>query len=253
VRRRVDYNVVQYRDYARGRALLPEQQAAWLDAFAARLPERRPLMGLDLGSGTGRFTPALAERFGPVTGVEPADRMREIAVADAAHPAVRYVRGRAEAIPLPDASVDYTLVFLAWHHVQDKQLAARELARVTRAGGTLLLRAQFSDHMPRLWWLEYFPGGHELDAAIFEPLADVQAGLESAGWRVTDFAPVYEPPSRSRAEELDQLRLRTLTIFEQFTPEQMDIGFDRLEQAVAADPDAPVPEVPSPLLTLVRT
>jgi len=44
---------------------------------------------------------------------------------------------------------------------QDKSRAAREIARVTRPGGTLLLRAQLSDQMPQLWWLEHFPRGQE--------------------------------------------------------------------------------------------
>ena len=43
-------------------------------------PSRRSLAVLDLGSGTGRFTPALAEAFGgPVYGVEPLHKMRAVA------------------------------------------------------------------------------------------------------------------------------------------------------------------------------
>ena len=62
--RRIDYDQEQYRDYARGRALSKAGLGTWIAAFAAALPERRPLAGLDVGSGTGRFTPALAEAFG---------------------------------------------------------------------------------------------------------------------------------------------------------------------------------------------
>ena len=72
--RRIDYDTEQYQDYARGRALNEQQLRVWINAFAAVLPERRPLAGLDVGSGTGRFTPALARTFGPVTGVEPLAR-----------------------------------------------------------------------------------------------------------------------------------------------------------------------------------
>jgi SAM-dependent methyltransferase len=249
----VDYNTVQYRNYARGRALLPAQRAAWIAAFSARLPTVRPLDGLDLGSGTGRFTPVLADAFGPVTGVEPADRMREIAIAEAGHPDVLYLPGSAESIPLPDAAIDYTLIFLAWHHVPDKPQAAREIARVTRSGGTLLLRAQFSDHMPRLWWLEHFPRGHDVDASLYEPLADVRGVFEDAGWQVADFAVISEPSAGSRADVLGRLRLRALSVFEQFTAEELGSGFEQLERFVAANPDEPVPAGASTLLTLVRT
>jgi ubiquinone/menaquinone biosynthesis C-methylase UbiE len=147
--RRIDYDTEQYQDYARGRALTGPQLQAWISAYAALLPERRPLAGLDVGSGTGRFTPALARAFGPVTGVEPSVRMREIAQAQSRHPGVRYLAGSAEDLPVPSGSADYALMFLSWHHVQDKNRAVRELARVLRPAGRLLLRSNFSDHIPR--------------------------------------------------------------------------------------------------------
>jgi tRNA G46 methylase TrmB len=62
--RRIDYDTEQYQDYARGRALAEQQLQAWVSAFGAVLPERRPLAGLDIGSGTGRFTPRWRVRSG---------------------------------------------------------------------------------------------------------------------------------------------------------------------------------------------
>src|SRR4029077_17641470 len=171
--RRIDYDTEQYQDYARGRALTEQQLRAWISAFEAVLPERRPLTGLDVGSGTGRFTPALARAFGPVTGVEPSVRMREIALAQSQHPGVQYVTGSAEDIPLPSGSADYALMFLSWHHVQDKPRAARELARVLRPAGRLLPPGNFSDHPPRPWWLQPFPRGYAVDASLFQPLHEV--------------------------------------------------------------------------------
>src|SRR5580704_4294771 len=102
--RRIDYDTEQYQDYARGRALTEQQLGAWISAFGAVLPERRPLAGLDVGSGTGRFTPALARAFGPVTGVEPSVRMREIAQAQSRYPGVRYLAGSAEDMPVRSGS-----------------------------------------------------------------------------------------------------------------------------------------------------
>jgi ubiquinone/menaquinone biosynthesis C-methylase UbiE len=250
--KRIDYDTEQYKDYARGRALTGQQLGTWIGAFAAVLPERRPLAGLDVGSGTGRFTPALAQAFGPVTGVEPSVRMREVAQAQSGHPDVRYVAGSAEDIPVPPGSADYALMFLSWHHVQDKPAAARELARVLRPGGRLLLRANFSDHHPRPWWLEHFPRGYEADAALFQPLHEAIAMFTSAGWRVASFCTVTEPSGRTRAEMLDRLRLRTLSFFAQLSPEELEAGFRRLEEAVAADPGAPAPAFSEPLLTLER-
>src|SRR3954469_19931477 len=109
----VDYDRVQHQTYAEGRALPAAKIQRYMDAYAAHLPERRPLVGVDLGSGTGRFPPALAEAFGgPIHGVEPAEGMRRAAEAGARHPRVNYLAGRAEAIPLPDATADFVLMFL---------------------------------------------------------------------------------------------------------------------------------------------
>src|SRR5690349_4646565 len=250
--RQIDYDTEQYQDYARGRALAGQQLQTWISAFAAVLPERRPLVGLDVGSGTGRFTPALARTFGPVTGVEPSVRMREIAQTQAQHPDVEYLAGSAEDIPVPSGSADYALMFLSWHHVQDKPRAVRELARVLRPAGRLLLRSNFCDHHPRPWWLEHFPRGYEADAALFQPLHEAIAMFTSAGWRVAGFGTVTEPSYGTRGDMLGRLRLRTLSFFAQLTPEELEAGFRRLEHAVAADPGAPAPVFSEPLLTLER-
>jgi ubiquinone/menaquinone biosynthesis C-methylase UbiE len=122
--RRIDYDTEQYQDYARGRALTEQQLQAWINAFGAVLPERRPLAGLDVGSGTGRFTPALARAFGPVNGVEPSVRMREIAQVQSQHPGVRYLPGSAEDMPVRSGSADYALMFLSWTWCQDKNMRA---------------------------------------------------------------------------------------------------------------------------------
>jgi ubiquinone/menaquinone biosynthesis C-methylase UbiE len=250
--RRIDYDTEQYRDYARGRAFNERQMDTWLRAFAAVLPERRPLAGLDVGSGTGRFSPALAEWFGPVTGVEPSVRMREVALAQSRHPGVRYVAGSAEDLPVASGSADYALMFLSWHHVQDKPGAVRELARALRPGGRLLLRGNFRDHHSRPWWLAHFPRGLEADTGLFQPLHEVIAMFTAADWQVTSFGTVTEPPYGTRADALERLRLRTLSLFGQLTPEEIEVGFASLEQSVAADPGAPAPALIEPLLTLER-
>lgn len=130
-----DYDGRVHRAYARGRALSVRSLAVWLQAFAGSLPARRPLDGLDLDAGTGRFSPALAEKFGPVQAVEPSDAMRGGAERESVSDGVRYMAGSSEAIPAEDGSVDCCLMFLVWHHVRDRARAASEIVRVLRPGG----------------------------------------------------------------------------------------------------------------------
>ena len=125
--------------------------------------------------------------------------------------------------------------------------------RVLGLAGRLLLRANFSDHHPRPWWLEHFPRGLEVDASLFQPLHEVIATFTSAGWRVASFGTVTEPSSGTRGDMLERLRLRTLSFFAHLSPDELEAGFRRLEQAVAADPGAPAPMLSEPLLTLERS
>jgi ubiquinone/menaquinone biosynthesis C-methylase UbiE len=132
---RVDYDDRQHAVYAQGRAVSPAMITAWMNVFAGHAPAARPLTVLDLGSGTGRFTPALARTFGgPVYGVEPSRRMRHVAQQSSAHPAVTYLAGRAERIPLAADSCDVVLMYLVFHHVSDRAAAAADIARVLRPG-----------------------------------------------------------------------------------------------------------------------
>lgn len=103
---------------------------------------------LDLAAGTGRLTGALADRGLDVTAVEPDDAMR--AVLAEALPGIESVPGRAEEIPLPDASVDAVTVGQAFHWFET-EVALAEMHRVTRhGGGFALLWNQFNQDDPLL-------------------------------------------------------------------------------------------------------
>jgi SAM-dependent methyltransferase len=91
---------------------------------------------LDLAAGTGKLTRVLVERFRRVIAVEPLDAMRTVGARLV--PEAEWLDGTAEAIPLPDASVDAAFVAEAFHWF-DSAAAARELARVVRPGGILVL------------------------------------------------------------------------------------------------------------------
>ena len=89
---------------------------------------------LDLGAGTGKLTATLVALDAEVIAVEPDPAMltelrREL-------PAVRALPGNAEAIPLPDASVDAVLAGNALHWF-DMAVAGPEIARVLAPGGIL--------------------------------------------------------------------------------------------------------------------
>ncbi|MFE5709940.1 class I SAM-dependent methyltransferase [Streptomyces sp. NPDC056501] len=89
---------------------------------------------LDLGAGTGKLTATLAGLGADVIAVEPDPAM--LTELRRALPAVRALQGSAEAIPLPDASVDAVLAGNAMHWF-DMAVAGPEISRVLAPGGIL--------------------------------------------------------------------------------------------------------------------
>jgi ubiquinone/menaquinone biosynthesis C-methylase UbiE len=249
----IDYDGRQHTVYASGRALSPTSIAAWMTAFARYLPGRRPLSVLDLGSGTGRFTPALADAFGgPVVGAEPSPGMREIAQRDAAHPAVRYLAGSAERIPLPADSCDAVLMFLSFHHFPDRVAAAAEITRVLAPGGRVLVRSTFADRMASFTdgWHRYFPRAIEIEQRMFPTVGQVLDVFGDVGLRQVALAEVPVRLADNLAAYADRLRLRAISTFEFLTDEEIEAGFAALDVAVATDVTGKPVESVSDLLVL---
>lgn len=112
------------------------------DALLDLLPIDASATVLDLGAGTGKLTRVLARRYARVIAVEPLDNMR--AILEGVVPQAEALPGTAEAIPLPDASVDAVFAAAAFHWFAHDD-AILEMARVLRPGGVLALAWNESD------------------------------------------------------------------------------------------------------------
>lgn len=103
---------------------------------------------LDLGAGTGKLTEQLVTHSAArVTAVEPDPGM--LAELRARFPAVDARDGIAEAVPLPDGSVDAVFIGQAWHWF-DAEPALEEIVRVLRPGGVLAVVRNDEDPERRL-------------------------------------------------------------------------------------------------------
>ncbi len=94
---------------------------------------------LDVGTGTGLVAIEAAKLIGSgalITGVDPSAGMME-----AGHfpEGMSLVEGRAEAIPLPDASFDFVSMGYALRHVSDLSAAFAEFFRVLKPGGKVCI------------------------------------------------------------------------------------------------------------------
>ena len=132
----------------------PTAYASWratpLGAITERL-ERRLILGiagdvagrdvLDIGCGDGALACEFAARGAHVIGVdadldmlETARRRAVDSCADA-----EFTGGRAEHLPFPDGSIDVVVAVTVLCFVADAEAAVREMSRVLRPGGRLVI------------------------------------------------------------------------------------------------------------------
>jgi ubiquinone/menaquinone biosynthesis C-methylase UbiE len=173
-----------------------------------RTPARTTL--LDVGAGTGRFL-AFVNSVQPKLKTIALDLsepyLEEARAALASFPKAEIVRGAAEAIPLPDASVDIVTSIYLFHELPPKirVAAAKEIARVLKPGGIFVLgeTIQYGDVPKFDGLIDAFPVQmHEPYYASFAKtdLARLFAPLEL---EATDIAyltkvSVFKKPARKR-------------------------------------------------------
>ncbi|HEY4028214.1 MAG TPA: class I SAM-dependent methyltransferase [Candidatus Dormibacteraeota bacterium] len=106
----------------------------------------RPARGervVDVGCGTGNAALLAAARGAHVTGVDPAQRLLEVARRRAAEQGLeaRFVQGEAAALPLDDRSAEIVLSVFGVIFAPDASAVAAEVARVLAPGGRFVLSA----------------------------------------------------------------------------------------------------------------
>jgi SAM-dependent methyltransferase len=164
--------------YVAGRPDYPPEIAAWLTGAMALGPDRT---AVDLGAGTGKFTPLLLATGAHVIAVEPVPAMRARLAEIAA--AVEIRDGVAEALPLPDASADVIVCAQAFHWFAT-HAALAEMRRVLKIGGRLGLIWNVRDETAP--WVAAL-------AALIAPYEGDTPRYSSERWRDVFPAPGFSP------------------------------------------------------------
>src|SRR6184192_1270428 len=109
-----------------------------LAAFAA-FAQREWVVG-DLGCGTGQVSAAIAPFVRHVVAVDASAAMLQAAKKQLQRfDNVDLRRGDLEALPIDDARLDAATLMMVLHHVPEPERALREVARVLKPGGALLV------------------------------------------------------------------------------------------------------------------
>ena len=116
-------------DFAREHVLDPAMQE--------RVLARPHHVALDVGCGEGRFCRWLRSRDLRVTGIDPTERL--VAEARLRDPSGDYRIAKAESLPFAQCSFDLVVSYLSLIDIADFRTALKEMMRVLRPGGTLLI------------------------------------------------------------------------------------------------------------------
>lgn len=238
--------------YTAGRGLSPEAAEAWRGALAQHLDASAVNVILDLGSGTGRFSPLLADALSArVIGVEPSRGMRAAAVRDAAHQRVDYVGGDGRWIPLAAGTCDAAWLFNVIHHVPDRPACARELARVLKARSKALVTGGWPGRCGDLTLFRYFPEAEQvLDQ--FPAIEDVVADLEAAGFACEGLERVTRQSCASLKELAERAATRADTTLVLISDAAFERGLAGLRRAAEQETE-PQPVIDSlDMLLFVR-
>jgi ubiquinone/menaquinone biosynthesis C-methylase UbiE len=157
---------------------------------------------LEVGVGSGRNLPLYRDGVDEVVGIDPSERLLEMArqrAAEAAVP-VHLRRGSATAMEVDDASVDTVVMTWTLCSIPDSMAALKEMRRVLKPGGWLLFVehglsadpgvARWQHRLTPVW--RRLAGGCHLDRKIDDLLRE--AGFELPELR-NEYAPGPRPMS----------------------------------------------------------
>ncbi len=94
----------------------------------------------DVGAGTGFITEGLVRKGVQVIAVEPsAGMLQQLRAKLDGRGEIDFRMGEVEALPIEDQTVDYVFANMVLHHVPSPPAAVKEMARILRPGGKLVV------------------------------------------------------------------------------------------------------------------
>jgi SAM-dependent methyltransferase len=144
-----------------------------------------------------------------------------------------YVAGTAERVPLADQTCDLVWLSHVWHHIRDPRACAKELRRVLRPGGQVLVRGTFGDRLdgyPTLF--RYWPGTRDICRQL-PTIPETILVFEAQGFSQREHRRVQQVTAASLDEFARRTRLRADTALTLIPDAEFEAGQVAIEEAAA--------------------
>lgn len=264
---RIDFGPLA-EQYRTGRALPDWAVEEWRRVITeqVRLSPRPIDRVVDVGCGTGEWVTRLATWLDTsVVGVELSAEMIAFARERVAAEPVTVAQGRAEELPLRDASVAAAWVSHVLHHVDLRRMAA-ELRRVARPESPIIVRGYVNDlctpdELARAVRDSALDGEHRTPGMVFPSVLDVLAtfpsidevdgAFGSAGFERTHAAPVAQGIAADLQSFHDRLTLRADSTLQLISDDEFEAGLAALRREIADDPERAARPLIGPLVVIV--
>jgi SAM-dependent methyltransferase len=188
------------------------------------LPDR-PVTGLDVGCGTGRYS-RLLHALLPGGSLLAASDVSAAMLAQLKAAKYGHARGvvpllaAAEQLPLRTASLDVVTAFNCVHHF-DLGRFLTCVARVLAPGGQLFIYTRTPQQNARTIWGRYFPGFTEHEQRLHSQAA-IRAAVRRTGGLKVAATQTFSHPRTSTAERLRaQAEGRHYSTFSLYTPQEL--------------------------------
>ncbi len=237
---RQDYNQLA-EAYGRHRTLHPFVLQALIEQ--GRVNEESRV--LEIGCGTGNYIRAIADATGAIgTGVDPSREMLRRARSNAGLPSTRrdaadrpdvtFIEGRAEDLPLADRQFDLVYSVDVIHHIEDRDAAAREMARVLKPGATAMVITESEDDLRhRTPQVTYFPDTIAVELKRYPPLSEIEAELRAAGLEIGAEISVSMPVE---IDDIGPFRDKAFSSLHLIPEEAFRMGLERMRHDLERGP-----------------
>jgi SAM-dependent methyltransferase len=188
---------------------------------------------LDIGCGTGRFPLSISTARNPVLcALEPSIEMLKEAVIKDEFRRVLWIRGDGQQLPFGGNLFDCIYMTSVIHHIENKEMALREIYRVLKKGGLSVI-LKYSHSAIKKHILRDFPGLLEIDLKRIPSIPSLKSMMAMTGFRDIHHHAIQHDEGYVPADEhLERVRNKYASTLTLLNENEYQRGFDVFQERI---------------------